>query len=208
MKKYILSLLVTLACNHAAHSITMTFEGGYESGGVSYNQTCGTEFTVGSQALQVFRIWDYANTRGSSDTVGIWDTSGTLLASMVFTASDFNSLNIAKYLGGSYLAAPLILNPYTTYILGAGGTTYIDRTIRWGGATLTASDQGNYYTLVGANKGAEQFTFAYPNKPYLSGEAWTSTYFEFNAIPEPSTYALFGLGAIGMLMVMRRKKTA
>ena len=28
------------------------------------------------------------------------------------------------------------------------------------------------------------------------------------AVPEPSTYALFGLGAIGMLMVMRRKKTA
>ena len=28
------------------------------------------------------------------------------------------------------------------------------------------------------------------------------------AIPEPSTYALFGIGAIGMLMVMRRKKTA
>jgi len=27
-------------------------------------------------------------------------------------------------------------------------------------------------------------------------------------VPEPSTYALFGLGAIGMLMVMRRKKTA
>ena len=28
------------------------------------------------------------------------------------------------------------------------------------------------------------------------------------AVPEPSTYALFGIGAIGMLMVMRRKKTA
>ena len=28
------------------------------------------------------------------------------------------------------------------------------------------------------------------------------------SIPEPSTYALFGLGAIGILMVMRRKKTA
>ena len=28
------------------------------------------------------------------------------------------------------------------------------------------------------------------------------------AIPEPATYALFGLGAIGMLMVLRRKKTA
>ena len=28
------------------------------------------------------------------------------------------------------------------------------------------------------------------------------------SVPEPSTYALFGLGAIGILMVMRRKKTA
>jgi len=28
------------------------------------------------------------------------------------------------------------------------------------------------------------------------------------AVPEPSTYALFGIGAIGMLMVFRRKKTA
>ena len=26
--------------------------------------------------------------------------------------------------------------------------------------------------------------------------------------PEPSTYALFGIGAIRMLMVLRRKKTA
>jgi autotransporter-associated beta strand protein/T5SS/PEP-CTERM-associated repeat protein len=29
-----------------------------------------------------------------------------------------------------------------------------------------------------------------------------------NAVPEPSTYALFGLGAIGLLMVLHRKKTA
>jgi len=29
-----------------------------------------------------------------------------------------------------------------------------------------------------------------------------------NVVPEPSTYALFGIGAIGMLMVLRRKKTA
>jgi hypothetical protein len=31
--------------------------------------------------------------------------------------------------------------------------------------------------------------------------------FQLYTIPEPSTYALFGLGAIGMLMVMRRKRT-
>jgi hypothetical protein len=28
------------------------------------------------------------------------------------------------------------------------------------------------------------------------------------AVPEPSTYVLFGIGAIGMLIVMRRKKTS
>jgi len=28
------------------------------------------------------------------------------------------------------------------------------------------------------------------------------------AVPEPSTYALFGIGVVGMLLVMRRKKTA
>jgi sulfatase modifying factor 1 len=31
---------------------------------------------------------------------------------------------------------------------------------------------------------------------------------DLGSVPEPSTYALFGLGAIGMLIVMRRKKTA
>jgi threonine dehydrogenase-like Zn-dependent dehydrogenase len=31
---------------------------------------------------------------------------------------------------------------------------------------------------------------------------------ETASIPEPSTYLLFGLGAIGLLMVMRRKKAA
>ena len=35
-----------------------------------------------------------------------------------------------------------------------------------------------------------------------------SGYTVVQSVPEPSTYALFGIGAIGMLMVMRRKKTA
>jgi hypothetical protein len=32
--------------------------------------------------------------------------------------------------------------------------------------------------------------------------------FSITVVPEPSTYALFGIGAIGLMMVMRRKKTA
>ena len=40
------------------------------------------------------------------------------------------------------------------------------------------------------------------NKTYTD---WSQT---VTIVPEPSTYALFGIGAIGLLMVMRRKKTA
>jgi hypothetical protein len=47
---------------------------------------------------------------------------------------------------------------------------------------------------------------------FLNGEPLsisTQQMFPFTpAVPEPSTYALFAFGTIGMLMVMRRKKTA
>jgi hypothetical protein len=36
----------------------------------------------------------------------------------------------------------------------------------------------------------------------------SSVSFSSQAVPEPSTYALFGIGAIGMLMVIRRRKSA
>jgi hypothetical protein len=57
---------------------------------------------------------------------------------------------------------------------------------------------------VGANKGTEgQFNFVNANlEPYYLSAV------QDTAVPEPSTYALFGIGAIGMLMVLRRKKAA
>jgi hypothetical protein len=57
------------------------------------------------------------------------------------------------------------------------------------------------------------FSGAWVGSP-IAGEAASNTFpnnslnIYSNSIPEPSTYALFGLGAIGMLMVLRRKKTA
>jgi len=43
---------------------------------------------------------------------------------------------------------------------------------------------------------------------YAGNAVPTSTSVDAGAIPEPSTYALFGLGAVGMLIALRRKKTA
>ena len=53
--------------------------------------------------------------------------------------------------------------------------------------------QSGYQPRFGSSTNSIQSTFV--------------TFTPVNTVPEPSTYALFGLGAIGMLMVMRRKKT-
>jgi formylglycine-generating enzyme required for sulfatase activity len=45
--------------------------------------------------------------------------------------------------------------------------------------------------------------YGYPNNDYNNVGFRVAS-----VIPEPSTYALFGIGAIGMLMVLRRRKTA
>lgn len=209
-----MSILLAFSGASAA-TITMTYSGQSQLGwdpSIVYSRTVGTEFTVGSTALQVFRIWDFANNWGNSDTVGIWDTSGNLLTSVSFSSSDFSSNIRGKYLGGSYLADPLILNPNTTYILAAGTGGLVGRTPLMN-ASLGATDGGNYYTLVGALSGVSAYTFEFPTSwdaigGQTSGLAWSSQTFEFNVIPEPSSYALFGLGAFGILMVLRRNRRA
>jgi len=59
-------------------------------------------------------------------------------------------------------------------------------------------------------------SFGYGNKILLTdGDNWGGgpSYSSIgpvtiSSVPEPSTYALFGIGAIGLLLVLRRKKTA
>jgi hypothetical protein len=58
---------------------------------------------------------------------------------------------------------------------------------------------GDSYFLQSSNR----YGFYYPD-----GEYYYLGFRVASAVPEPSTYALFGLGAIVMLMVVRRKKTA
>jgi hypothetical protein len=70
-------------------------------------------------------------------------------------------------------------------------------------------------TLRIGNRGSS-FSLAVPDTSISDIGIWNtaltsnqvSQLYAAQSIPEPSTYALFGIGAIGMLMVMRRKKTA
>ena len=57
-----------------------------------------------------------------------------------------------------------------------------------------------------ARLNADIFSLAIYNTALTSQQV--SQLYAIQSVPEPSTYTLFGLGAIGLLMVMRRKKTA
>jgi formylglycine-generating enzyme required for sulfatase activity len=72
------------------------------------------------------------------------------------------------------------------------------RTIRGGAWTSTAEELASTVSLP------------FGNGPKVSGINTPRNDYGFRVamVPEPSTYALFGIGAIGMLMVLRRKKTA
>jgi PEP-CTERM motif len=77
---------------------------------------------------------------------------------------------------------------------------------------LTSVPSNSYSAMVKYNDGT---AFGAPNissdlvplNNNLVGE--TNVSFTLTqSVPEPSTYALFGIGAIGLLMVLRRKKTS
>jgi hypothetical protein len=97
-----------------------------------------------------------------------------------------------------------------------GGGLDLDNGEYYIGLSLSDIDNNRqtYYgwlkaTVSGANEfygRSVSFTlnqFAYDNTGASIAVGQTTA-----AVPEPSTYALFGLGAIGMLMVLRKKKTA
>jgi hypothetical protein len=72
--------------------------------------------------------------------------------------------------------------------------TTIDNPLGGGGTYVTGIDGNNiigYYTSV------NQFQQITGNHGFMASLA---------SLPEPSTYALFALGVIGMLMALRRKK--
>jgi hypothetical protein len=220
MKRFIPSLLVAVVIFVNQASADSLFYGwgdqpaGNNLSGVQvWNDTLGYQFQVGANDLQVFRIWDmdtsnFTSTR-SPDKVGIWDSSGSLLASATFTSYTQNS----QYLGGSYLAAPITLLAGQVYTIGTQGDfqyrTYYGPSTYPYYTTIISQYASPDATYIYGVRNNSAYNFSKPNNPTIN-TAFVGSYLEYNviAVPEPSTYALFGIGAIGLLMVMRKKKTA
>jgi len=51
--------------------------------------------------------------------------------------------------------------------------------------------------------GQSYYSFDFPQTAFYGGNAWLSPTIEFNVVPEPSTYALFGIGALALVIAYR-----
>jgi len=187
------------------------------NGGLTYfSDTVGYEFTVGSQSLSVTALGFYKDSNSSlysAPTVGIWNTGGTLLASLNIP---LNSFNDGSYLW-SNLSSPITLDSSTTYLIGAFVGNYNGAYMRNGYPTL--SDD---VSLVGTARNGSQWVFSAPSLISPSSQGIVGPNMQYTAIPnatpsltpptgggdvipEPSTYALFGLGTLALIVAYRRR---
>jgi formylglycine-generating enzyme required for sulfatase activity len=139
------------------------------------------------------------------DITPIAVTSGTVAGTAVFTDSSVSPSSPASiFMAGG-------LSPYGT--MGQGGNIHQWEETAFNGSNTNASDnrgfRGGCYLAPADNLlSSSRYSCIYgPNFPDPNLGLRVASV-DIGSIPEPSTYALFGIGAIGVLMVIRRKKTA
>lgn len=168
----------------------------------NYTGTVGVNFTVGAANLSVTHLgFQDANLDGlaSSHLVGIWDNSGTLIASATIQSGTASTLvDNWRY---ESLAGPVTLFAGLDYTIGGfvsnAGDVWSDN---GGSASVTSSSDitVNQEVFVGS-------TFTRPTS-IGGGDSlrWAPANATFTSVPEPSSTALLGLG--GLALLLRRKK--
>ena len=133
----------------------------------------------------------------SRHDVGMWTGGGALLASTFVAGSG------AATDGFQYQAiSPLTLLAGQTYVV--GGETLNDNYALIGGAagpgSFSVGPYLNYLVHVETPGGSLSF----PTNQATSFDDWGGT-FQYHAVPEPGSLALFGSGLVGLAGVIRRK---
>ena len=196
------ALFTTDANNYSVASITapLSFNRGYTLPGATYN------LVLDSTNVN-FQLWTSASSPLFEDgrqrpdqLIGSW-------ISDLIPAADYGA-NVGKYFFdiSAFPGGNITLNPNSSYWL------IIDP--MWTGMN---SNAGLYWagseTITGGGHGLETI-FWNPMPPYgpysnidIGGFPAFMIEGQVLTIPEPSTYALLGMGSLGLLMVLRRKKS-
>jgi hypothetical protein len=98
--------------------------------------------------------------------------------------------------------SPVRLNALTPYVVGVAGSTSGD--YRHSGLATLSSD----VTLTGPARNSQQYVFSAPTLiSGLGGQAIVGPNLTYEAVPEPSTYALLLLGGAASLWALKRRKS-
>jgi hypothetical protein len=162
----------------------------------------GYSFTVNTSIdVTSLGVYDYqADGLSGSHDVGLWTSSGALLASTTVPAGTGAILD-SSFRFTSITAVPLTAGE--TYYVGAT-KTYADGDI-WlpDPLSLVAAPE---ITYVGRQYEFYSGTLVFPGLSGSSATGYFGGNFQFSSVPEPSTIVLAALGVVSLGLVAVRKK--
>ena len=206
MKRQVVFALVTLFLISLSVRADTLLSGDYGDSGI-FNDTVGFSFTLKDSPLRVTSLGVYdAGTNGLSRTnfVGLWDNSGSLLASVTINRS--TNAPLVGFFRWADLSSPITLSASNTYRIGAQaniGETRYSGVLPQGLFSGTSETTNVFFNGSIRNNDANVFSF--PDSTPQSGTAIIGPNATFEVVPEPSTYALLLMtGAAAMWWARRR----
>jgi hypothetical protein len=181
-KKVILSALFLSGMFSLYVRADQVVSGSGSGGYTQFGDTVGYVFNVGSTPLLVVQLGTggYAGVTGTNFIVGLWNSSGTLLA------SGTNSVS-GSYVGYN-LPTPVTLLANTAYYAGSIGTSFNYQNASSG----TAFGVSPYVTSIATARNGSSGVFSFPGSTNLLGQAIVGPFVAFQAITAPVISTSFG----------------